>query len=389
MANIEQFLNQKVVAKAADMMVNETLRYLYDRSPILSECIPIKETNSFDWKGLLFKEQAPVATLVADDQEIPIRSFGKFEEVIASGFNIADSYMYNESVMIDMYKAMSDASLQGTSVMSYRDEKGAVTKPGTNDNLAQIIFGSIATLTKGIMDKLDALTWEALQTGSISTASINTNVSLQSINYRDPNADYNHFPNALVDTGNTVTTLNRWSDYENANGIANLYAGIDTYIDTNGFQPKYICMSRRLFNHLRQQKSTQKAVASSFNSLGIVSAERLVETLKNNQIDCEVKIVEDRYQVTDLKGRVQRVRFLNEDTVLFMHPNMGQRWIAPTIDSVTNMVEEGDTMLRPKPGLFIKTYELQTQPKRDVTYGKMTAAPIFLEPRLFFSWKVN
>ena len=72
-----------------------------------------------------------------------------------------------------------------------------------------------------------------------------------------------------------------------------------------------------------------------------------------------------------------------------MHPQMGQRWVAPTIDSVANTIEEGNTLLRPKPGLFIKTYEKQVQPKRDVTYGKMTAAPVFLEPRLFYSWKIN
>lgn len=389
MAFIQKFLDDKVVAKAADTMINETLRYLYERNAIIAECVPIKETSSFDWKGLLFKEEAPVATLVADDQEIPIRSFGKFEEVIASGFNIADSYMYDESTMKDMYKAMSDANLQGTSVMSYRDEKGNISKPGTNDDLAQIIFGSIATLTKGIVDKLDSLTWEALQTGSISTSSLNTNIDIKGINYKDPNADYNHFPNALVDTGNATAKLNRWSDYENADGIANLYDAIDIYTDTNGFQPKYICMSRKLFNHLRSQKSTQRAVASSFNTIGIVSAERLLDTIKNNLIDSEIKIIEDRYQVRDVKGRVQRVRFLNEDTIVFMHPQMGQRWVAPTIDSVSNMVEEGNTVLRPKPGLFIKTYERQVQPKRDVTYGKMTAAPVFLEPRLFYSQKVN
>ena len=389
MAFIQKFLDDKVVAKAADTMVNETLRYLYERSDVLKECVPIKETQSFDWKGLLFKEEAPVATLVADDQEIPLRSFGKFEEVIASGFNIADSYMYDESTMKDMYKAMTDAALQGTSVMSYRDEKGKISKPGSNDDLAQIIFGSIATLTKGIMDKLDAMTWEALQTGAISSTSVNTNIDIKSINYKDPNADYNHFPTPLTDTGNPIANLNRWSDYENADGISNLYTAIDTFQDTNGFQPKYICLSRKAFNHLRSQKSTQRAVASSFNTLGIVSAERLLDTIKNNLIDCEIKIIEDRHQVRDAKGRVQRVRFLNEDTIVFMHPQMGQRWVAPTIDSVANTIEEGNTLLRPKPGLFIKTYEKQVQPKRDVTYGKMTAAPVFLEPRLFFSWKVN
>jgi hypothetical protein len=388
MAFIQQFLNDKVVAKAADTMVNETLRYLYERSAVLAECVPIKETQSFDWKGLLFKEEAPVATLVADDQEIPIRSFGKFEEVIASGFNIADSYMYDETTMKEMYKAMTDAKLQGTSVMSYRDEKGNTTKPGTNDDIAQLIFGSIASLTRGIVDKLDVLTWEALQTGAVSTTSINTNIDIKSINYKDPNADYNHFPNALVDTGNSVSKLNRWSDYENADGIANLYDAIDTYQDTNGFMPKYICMSRKLFNHLKSQKSTQRAAANTLSS-GIVSAERLIEVLKNNMIDAEIKIIEDRYQVRDVKGRTQRVRFLNEDTIVFMYPGMGQRWVAPTIDSVTNLVEEGNTVVRPKPGLFIKTYERQVQPKRDVTYGKMTAAPVFLEPRLFYSWKVN
>lgn len=389
MALIETFLNTKVAAKTADTIVNETLRYLIERSDVLKECVPIKETQSFDWKGLLFKEEAPVATLLADDGEIPLRSFGKFNEVIASGFNIVDSYMYDESTMKSMYKAMSDANLQGTSVMSYRDEKGNITKPGTNDDLAQIIFGSIATLTKGIVDKLDALTWEALQTGAISNSSLNTNVSIQTINYKDPNADYNHFPTALTDTGNSVSVLNRWSDYENADGISNLYSAIDTWIDTNGFQPKYICMSRKAFNHLRQQKSTQRAVASSFNTLGIVSAERLLDTIKNNYIESEIKIIEDRYQVRDARGAVQRVRFLNEDTIVFMHPQMGQRWVAPTIDSVTSTVEEGNTVIKPKPGLFIKTYEKQTQPKQDVTYGKMTAAPVFLEPKLFFSWKIN
>lgn len=388
MAFITKFFDDKVVAKTADLMINETIRYLYERNPILTECVPIQETDSFDWKAMLFKEEAPIATLVADNQEIPVRSFGKFEELIAKGFNIADSYMYDEETMIKMYQAMEKAQLAGMPVMSYRDEKGNITKKGTNDNLAQIIFGSIASLTKGIMDRLDQMTWEAIQTGALNVQSVNTNVSASLI-FRKANAEYNHFPNPLVDTGNTVSKLNRWSDYENADGLANLYDAVDTYIDTNGFPPKYIAMSRRLLNHLRSQKSTQRAVASSFNTLGIVSMERLLDTIKNNQIDSEIKIIEDRYQYKDAQGRLFKNRFLNEDTIVFMHPNMGKRWVAPTIDSVNTIVEEGDAVLRPKAGLFIKTYEMKVQPKLDVTYGKMTAAPIFPEPKLFYSWKVN
>lgn len=388
MAFITKFFDDKVVAKTADLMINETIRYLYERSDLLKECVPVQETDSFDWKAMLFKEEAPIATLVADNQEIPVRSFGKFEELIAKGFNIADSYMYDEETMIKMYQAMEKAQLANMPVMSYRDEKGNITKKGTNDNLAQLIFGSIASLTKGIMDRLDQMTWEVLQTGGLNVQAVNTNVSASLI-FRDPNAEYNHFPNPLVDTGNPVGKLNRWSDYENADGLANLYDAVDTYIDTNGFPPKYICMSRRLLNHLRSQKSTQRSLYNSLNPTGIVSMERLLETIKNNQIDSEIRIIEDRYQYKDAQGRVFKNRFLNEDTIVFMNPNMGKRWVAPTIDSVNTMVEEGDTILRPKAGLFIKTYEMKVQPKLDVTYGKMTAAPIFAEPKLFYSWKVN
>lgn len=389
MGYIERFLNTELEAKKADELVNQTLRYLYERSKYLSECFPVLEIDTWDYKGLLFKEEAPIANLVADGQEIPVRSFGKFEDVLAEVVKIADSYMYDEVTMKRMYLAMRDANLQGTSVSNYYDENGKLSKQGTNNDLANLIFGSITTLTRGIMDRLDTMTWQVIQTAQLDIKSINTNIGIDALTYREQAADYNHFPTPLSTTGDPEKTLNRWSDYENANGIANLYNAIDTFIDTNGFQPKYIGMSRKLMNHLRQQKSTQQAATASLGTLGIVSPDRLKDVIKANNIEPELVVIDDMYQEKDIAGKTTRKRMLNEDTFVFLNPGMGKRIVAPSIDSVQDTIAEGNDMPKPKKGLYIKTYEKSVQPKVDVTFGSLNALPVVLDPRMLYAWRVN
>lgn len=390
MSYIADYLNDHLVSRTVNMIVDETLIQLKQRSKVLGEAMPVKEFSSRDFSALLVEAVYPIASLIGFGQEIPTVTQGSFNRVTAEMYKMGLSMLYDEHLQWKMYETMQTAGLKNIPVQDIIDDKGKVTQ-GENNQLALLLFQGIQRMAQGVMEKLNLMSWQVLATGQINLTDSRTNIKAE-INYRDPRFASQLFPAALVATGNTTTPLiNRWSDHANANGLQNLYDLVDTYIDVNGFAPDYFVMSRRLHNHLMQQQSTRDAAAMKmFNlpkSQGIVSNDMLKTLLEARSIP-EIVTVEDRYTFEDEFKNTTQARFVNENIVIAIKKDVGLRALGPTIESVTNLVGE-DKMLNPKAGIYVLTQEKKKSPPTDETLVVATGLPIVPSGRHLMAQVVN
>jgi hypothetical protein len=386
MAYISSYLNDQLVAKQVDAIVDETLLQLRQRSAVLMDAAPIKEYSSRNFLGLLTEEVNPIASIVSYGQKIPNTQFGSFKKITAEMAKIAVSRQYDEKLQWEMYEAMDNADAKGITIEHQVYPDGSVME-GQNNDLSMLLFGSLRKLARSVHDRLDSLTWQALQTGAIDIEDQRSNAKLQ-LDFKDSAGTYNHFPDALVATGNATKKLNKWSNYEYADGLQNLYDLTDTYIDTNGYPPDYFVLSRKLLNHLLQQKTTKDAATQVKGSaVGVVSRDLLNAVLDARMIP-RLVVVDDRYNIEDSTKNITNARFLNENRIVGIKKGMGQRAIGSTIESSNSIDPIG---VRPKPisGLYLTTYEESKFPPLDVSVAVMTALPIFLNPKYFLSQVVN
>ena len=387
MAFIAGYLNEHLNAKQVDLIVDETLAYLRTRSTVLTDACPVREYDTRDFLGLLVNELNPIASIVAYGQELPTVQFGTFQKITAEMCKIGISRIYDEEMQWKMYDAMKLANLQGITIQDQLLPDGTKAA-GANNDLAMFLFGSIQKLVRSVMDRYDTLSWQALQTGEIDVTDSRTNIPV-TIDYKDPGATYVHFPPDLITSVSPTETLNVWDSYTNSAGIQNMYDGVDTYIDTNGYPPDYIVMSRKLRNDLMLQDNTKDAATSvRGTSVGTVSIDMLNMIMEARTLP-KIVIVDDRYQTEDEAKNIVNARFLDDRVFVFIKKDMGTRAIGPTLESSPVTIGDSSNLPQPKTGIYVATYEKQKQPPLDVTMAVMTGLPIFLNPKLFYAHKVK
>jgi hypothetical protein len=71
------------------------------------------------------------------------------------------------------------------------------------------------------------------------------------------------------------------------------------------------------------------------------------------------------------------VRFLKDNMIVFLSPDMGKRAMGPTLEN------DGQT------GVYVVTRELQPIPPIDVTQGVATVLPVFPDPKLLYALQVK
>lgn len=393
MGAIASYINDYRTVKQINAIVEETHANLRTRSELLNEAAPVKEYKSRDFLAYITNMLIPEAKIIGFGQEIPTARTGQFARIRADMVKMAIAYAYDEEMQWKMLEAMELANLKGTTIEDQIDTAyvGKIVREGSNNDLARQIFGNTANLVKSIMDKFDALTWEALQTGKINYSTFGTNIPI-TIDFLT-NASYNtalHFPSALVATGNPAKKTNKWSDHENADGLQNLVDLHDQYIETNGFSADYIVMSRTLYNHLRQQATTKDAARSIASvAIGTVSPDMI-----NNVLDAHglppIKPVDDKWQREDpLTQDKIDTRFVQDNRVTFIKKKMAIRAIGQTLESAVTTVEDGGTVINPKTGIFVETYEEKKSTILDVTRAIMVGLPVVVNSKLLMSQVVN
>lgn len=393
MGAIASYINDYRTTKTIDAIIEETHANLRTRSPILNEIAPTKEYKSRDFLAYITNMVIPEAKIIGFGQEIPVARSGQFARIRADMVKMAISYAYDEETQWKMLEAMKLANLMGTSIEDQIDTAyvGQIVREGSNNDLARQIFGNVSNLVKSIMDKFDALTWEAIQTGGISYSTFGSNIPL-SINFLN-NASFDtslHFPAALVATGSPTKKTNRWSDHENADGFQNLIDLHDQYIETNGFSADKIVMSRTLYNNLRQQQTTKDAARSIASvAIGTVSPDMINNVLESHGLP-PIQLIDDKWQREDPDTQEKiDTRFIQDNRVTFVKNKMAIRAIGQTLESAVHPVEDGGTVINPKTGIFVETYEEKKSTILDVTRAIMVGLPVVPNAKLLMSQVVN
>lgn len=368
MAFISEWLNTQMQAKAADMIIDDTVSNLQRREGLLDMVIPLKTYDSRHFLAYVMEELNTIASVIGYGAEPPLTQQGTFRKITAELLKFGLSRVYDEEYQWQMKEAMEEAALKGVYVQSYRDPRTGKVVPGINNSLAQYIFGTIEGLAKSQIELLDKMTWQVLQTGKISHFDSRTKVPVD-ISYINPYATYNHFPSPLMGG-------DKWDQKATANGLQNIYDAVDTYVDTNGFAPKMIVMSRKALNHLMQQQSTKEAATQIKGSaVGTVGPDLLGAALEARQLPSIVTF-DEMYKYEAEDKSTSNVRFLNDNHMVFMAEEMGQRAMGPTLEG------------KGVQGVYVVTREITKFPPVDASQSVCTSVPIFANPKLLYAQQV-
>lgn len=385
MAYVASWLSEQLQARTADAIVEDTLHYLKQRNKLLDQFMPVKTYDTFGILQYVVTKMRTVASVVPFGAEIPLRNQGKFTKLNAELFKIGTGRRYDEERQIALKKAMEEAELKGITIQNLYDGDGTVAVRGANNTLADYLFGTIGDVAEEMGDLLHLLSWQAVQFGSVNYQDPFTSVALN-LDYRDPSADYGyapygkmaHFPSDLTGTADD------WTQYTTADGLRNIEEDVEQYIETNGFPPDVIVMSRHLRRHLINQESTRRAVAQVVNTLGGVTVEnsgqvgyqQLGRLMSDRELP-QIVTYDEQFQVENNDGKILgRRRFLNQDRYVFLRRAMGEQAMGPTV--------EGDFA----PGMHVVTRQVREYPHVDATQGVATALPIIPNPKLLFSRRV-
>lgn len=384
MAFIQSWLAQKIQQKEVDMIVDDTLSYLKQRSGLLDPYFPIQTYDSRNFLAYVVERINTIASVIAYGANIPTTAQGRLEKVTSKLLKVGLARVFDENKQWEMLEAMQAAQLKGITVQDMKMSDGSVQRGSAND-LAGYIFGNIEDLVRGCMDLLNVLTWQAIQFGEVNFVDYRTNTTTV-IDYKDPK--YDMFKPALTATGNTVDKhLNMWTDHANADGIQTLFLLVDNFIEVNGFPPDCLVMSRRARNHLLQQQSTKEAARQMMaaTQVGTVSVDMLGGILMAREIPT-VKTFDEMYQVENEKKEVIKGRFLNENRVVLMAEKAGVRAIGPTLESVSDAMPGINAM--PKSGVYVAAEELEKSPPQDALKATATMVPVLLQSRLVSSQQI-
>jgi hypothetical protein len=273
MSPIEAFLKEARAAKAADLVINNTLRQTKERSKVLNTYVPLIEKTGRDWLAYIGTTVDPIASLVATGQDYPEAKKGDFSRIQARNFKAATSYHWDEDTQWRMQEVSEIAKLRNITIQNIQVSEGKV-QLGQDNELAKVIFGSVASLVRGHINLIDYLAWQTLQTGKMAYTDRRTGLNV-SLDWRKAMpVRRNMFPQPVYQTDyngtETVDSLKRdWTQHETADPLQDLVDMHSNYKWVNGFPADEIAISERLLLNMVRCKSVKEAVVAA-NVLGNV-----------------------------------------------------------------------------------------------------------------------
>lgn len=363
MAYIESFLKEQRVAKTADLVINNTLRQLKERSKVLNTYVPLVEKTGRDWLAYIGTTVDPIASLVATGQDYPEAKKGDFSRILARTAKAAIAYHWDEDTQWRMQEVMELAKLRNISIQNIQVAEGKV-QLGQDNELAKVIFGSLASLVRGHINLIDYITWQVLQTGKMIYSDKRTglNVNLDWTKAIPIRANHFPFPIYQVDFNGTETSdsvKRDWTQHETADPLQDLADMHTQYKYTNGFPADEIAISERLLLNVARCKSVKEAVVAA-NVLGNVitgtpSIDQINEVM-NRRFLPKFVLVDEQVELTDNNGNSVPTRVLDEGTVVFLSRQGNfQRILGGTL-------ENGG-----KAGIYQRTYQKSIEPPLDIT----------------------
>jgi hypothetical protein len=375
MGYVNNFLTDKLQAKIADKLIDDTMFRRMQRSGLLQEFMPFTTYDSQDFVMYITETVAPIASIVAKGGEIPTTGFGAFGKINVEAARIALSRQFDTEQQDQMKKLMEESEYKRMEIISGIDPSSGKIST-MNQGLVKTIFGSVERLVEGTVDMMLQMAWQLVATGSITIQDPRTNVQFV-LNFRENGAAYDtlQFPAPLTNSGSTATPqLNVWTDAQYADGIGLLETMCLNYVDTNGYLPDAIVMSQRANVYLRNQQSTivRARQAAGLAQVGSVSKMMLKEILASNEIP-EIRTFDEFYDVeltvpsgstNTRSASVQRARFLPENTVVFLKTGMGEIGLGKTIEMLDIKAEDG-RLSNPESSLMVRSFVKSKIPMLD------------------------
>lgn len=390
MGLIATTLEEYKAFRMAQMTVDETASAIMKREDHLARFVPIRYLEDFDELAFLIEQSAPIAQMLGVGQEVPLIEQGELRKMAYSLFEVALAFAYDKQKQIEMRKALQMAEARGIEFFNEVTASGDVVQ-GSAPAFAKMLFGNYEIITKSLFDALKFLTYQCLQYGHISGyVSPLTNVS-QSIDYRDPDADWGHEPQGRLAhfPPSLAGTAKAWDQPETATPMEDLQEWTQMYKDSNdGDSPDAYMWSGAISTKIMNCRSVLRKM-STINMQGLriqgvdmISKPQLRDLMKQLEL---ADFIENDEQYTDMqwqmengvqKQKKRKVRFTHDGRIIFLKERMGEQLIGPTV--------EGDFVS----GFNVITYEKQMRPVRDQTEGIGSVLPVFLKPQKIMSLEV-
>lgn len=348
---IESWLKGQRESRTADMIVDNTLKQLKERSRVLDKYVPMKTKDGRDWLAYVTEQIDPIASLVSTGQEYPSTTKGKFRQIQTRLFKAALRHEWNEDLQWRMKEVKEFAQARGITVQNISVGDGKI-QVGQDNSLAELIFGTVSALVRGHVNLLDYLAWQVLQTGAMNYQDSRTGLNIN-LDWKPAlQAVKNHYPVPLE--GNR-----RWTEFETANPIQDLVDMHVTYKYSNGFGADAIAISEQLLQCILRCKSTREAVVASttvgYTMTGFPSVDQLNELLRRRFLP-PFEIVDDHFQLDgDNTGNNIPTRFLDPTRIVFLKQGMAERCLGGTIEN------------NGKAGIYQRTYEKSKEPPLDIS----------------------
>lgn len=348
---VESWLQEQRQSRTANLVVDNTLRQLKERSKVLDKYVPMKTKEGRDWLAYVTMQIDPIASLISFGAEYPSTKKGQFNQIATRLFKAALKHEWTEDIQWKLKEVKEFAAARGITVQNISVGEGKISI-GQDNSLAEMIFGTIQSLVRGHVNLLDYLAWQVLQTGAMAYDDTRTGLNIN-LDWKPAITPiYNHFPAAL--TGNRD-----WTQFSTANGIQDLVDMHYVYKFDNGFGADEIAMSEQLLNMLLRQDSTREAVVASLTVgstiTGTVSVDQLNEVLRRRFLP-PITLVDDFFSLdTANDGMNHPVRFLDPSKVVFLKKGMAERVLGGTLENAG------------KAGIYQRTYEKSKEPPLDIT----------------------
>lgn len=383
MGTIASWISEEMQHKETMLTIDNSFVEALREEGVLEMYMPKKPYDSFEFIDYIVEKIIPTASVIAYDSELPSEDFGKIQKITGEIFKMGLQFQFDEKTQVKLMKALKLAQKQGIGVQNIETSWGELIK-GSDNALASYIFGSVATVTTGLVRRLKAVSWQAVQMGLVDYRDPLSKATLQ-FDYRDPNATYGyapqgllaHFPPALAGTA-------RWNQYATANGLQDIRNWCRQFQDDTGRKPDGLVMSEDAWEHLKLQESTRNQYGSIQNltagvtvtSVPVMTDAMLGMLVRNLKLPI-IHIVEEEYYDRDVatKNR-KRIRYAAENRVTFLCRGMGEMAIGPTVEN--DMAS----------GPYVVAREIQKFPPRDVIQGVMSGLPVIPNPKLLFSIEV-
>lgn len=379
MAWVSNWINSELQAIEAELTVEDTLIDTVEHKGILEKYMPIKIYSDFDFVNWVIEKIIPTASVVAYGSELPNETFGNFQKITGELFKAGLSFTYDEKIQKAIKQAMELAALRNIAVQNIVLPTGEVIN-GSNNTLAELLFGSISTMAEALTRLLKVHSWQAVQFGVINYLDPLTGAR-NNLDYRDPTATYGyapfgkyaHFPNAL-------TGGDRWTEYASANPLQDLRGWTRVYKRTTGRRPDAVCMSEDAWDHLKLCESTKQAYSSIISTAAgvTVSAAGLMDDIMVENLMKRLKlpmpiIQDEMYWTRDENKKKVKRRYLNENRICFLSKGLGEQAMGPTMEN------DGAT------GPYVVVREIRNFPPVDAIQGVATMLPVIPNPKLLFA----